>query len=446
MRATALAIVRRLRDAGHEALFAGGCVRDRLRGVAPADHDVATSARPEDVQALFARTVPVGAAFGVILVVEDGHEVEVATFREDVGVLDGRHPAEVRFADARADALRRDFTVNGMFEDPETGAVLDFVGGRADLAARVVRAIGDPAARFREDRLRILRAVRFATVLDFRIDGATMRAAKAAAAAVASVSAERVRDELDRILLSGRGGRGIGLLREAGLLDVVLPEVAALDGVAQPPEFHPEGDVLTHTRMMLDDYRGGGEAVALAALLHDVGKARTATVNDKGRIAFPEHAPLGARMAVDILERLRYPSRTVAQVETLVARHMDWHDLRKMRSAKQRRFLLREDFEHHLELHRMDCAACHGDLSLHRFAVEERARLAAEPPPVRPLANGDDLVRLGHRPGPSFKWMLDALLDAQLEGAVRTREEALSFLEARFPPPDGRPLAEGGRA
>jgi poly(A) polymerase len=238
----------------------------------------------------------------------------------------------------------------------------------------------------------------------------------------------------------------LGLLREAGLLGVVLPEVAALDGVAQPPEFHPEGDVLTHTRMMLDGYREGGETVALAALLHDVGKARTATVNPKGRIAFPDHAPVGAGMAVDILERLRYPSRTVAQVETLVARHMDWHDLRKMRAAKQRRFLLRDDFDAHLELHRLDCEACHGDLSLHRFAREERARLAAEPPPARPLANGDDLVRMGFRPGPAFRTMLDALLDAQLEGTVRTREEAVAFLERRYRPPTGKPLAEGGGA
>ncbi|MFI5402474.1 MAG: CCA tRNA nucleotidyltransferase, partial [Planctomycetota bacterium] len=415
------------RAAGHEALFAGGCVRDRLRGAPPKDYDIATSARPEQVQALFERTVAVGAVFGVVLV--DG--VEVATFREDLGIADGRHPAQVRFSDARADALRRDFTVNGMFEDPETGEVLDFVGGRADMKARVVRAIGDPALRFREDRLRLLRAVRFATVLDFRIERATLQAVRDAAPSIAGVSAERVRDELSKIVVSGRGGRGLGLLFDTGLLAVILPEVAALDGLAQTARYHPEGDVLTHTRMLLDGYREGGEEVALAALLHDIGKKPTLEMKE-GRPTFPGHAQVGAQMTGDILRRLRYPNRIVDQVVEIVDRHMDWPHLQQMREAKRRRLLLREDLPLHMEMHRLDCLACHGDTSIHAYALEERRRLEAEPPPVKPFLTGDDLIGMGFAPGPSFKAMLEAIVDAQLEGSVRSADEARAFVRARY--------------
>jgi len=440
-RAAALRVARRLQSAGHEALFAGGSVRDRLRGVEPHDHDVATSARPEEVQGLFERTVGVGAAFGVILVVIDDEQIEVATFREDHGIADGRHPASVRFTDARADALRRDFTINGMFEVPETGEVLDFVGGRADLEARCIRTIGDPDARFREDRLRILRAIRFATVLDFRIDPDTMAAVRTHAPAIDDVSAERIRDELTKMLVSGRGGRGVGLLKEAGLLRRLLPEVNALDGVAQPARFHPEGDVLTHTRMLLDGYRRGGPAVALAALLHDIGKESTACINDKGREAFPNHAKVGAAMATDVCRRLRYPNRVTETVNDLVLRHMDWPALPQMREAKRRRMLLEEDFALHMELHRLDCEACHRDLSIHDYAWEQRRKIEAEPPPIAPLLNGHALKEMGFTPSPAFKTMLDALVDAQLEERVTDADEAQAFIRSRFAPPDGRPLA-----
>jgi poly(A) polymerase len=439
-RAPALDVARRLRAAGHEALFAGGCVRDRLRGVEPVDYDVATSARPPEVEALFERTVAVGAAFGVVVVVTGGGDVEVATFREDVGVADGRHPASVRFADARADALRRDFTVNGMFEVPETGEVLDFVGGREDLRARRIRAIGDPALRFREDRLRILRAIRFATVLDFAVDAPTMDAIRTHAPAIRDVSAERIGAELLRIVCSGRGGRGIGLLREAGLLARLLPEVEALHAVPQPSRFHPEGDVLTHTRMLLDGYREGGEAVALAALLHDVGKPPTA-VRERGRIAFPNHAKVGAAMAVEVCARFRYPNRVTTLVEDLISRHMDWPALPKMREAKRRRALLDPEFDRHMELHRLDCEACHRDLSIHRYAREQRRALDAEPPPVRPLLGGDALKEMGFLPGPAFRVILEALVDAQLEGRVRDAADASRFVRAHYAPPDGRALA-----
>jgi len=438
----ARAIARRLKEAGHEALFVGGCVRDRLRGVEPKDFDLATSAAPEEVRALFAHTLAVGAAFGVTVVVEGGTPVEVATFRWDRGVFDGRHPKDVVFgASAQKDALRRDFTINGLFEDPESGAVSDYVGGRADLAAGLVRCIGDPALRFREDRLRMLRAVRFATGFDFRIEARTRAAIEKAAPQAAGVSTERCRDELLRIVLSGRGGRGVGLLKETGLLEVLLPEVAAMDGVVQPARFHPEGDVLSHTRLLLDDYRGRDPVIALSALLHDVGKPPTACINAKGRPAFPNHALLGAAMAASILKRLRFPNRTIQQVEELVARHMDWPSLPRMRPAKQRRFLLREDFDRHHELHRLDCRACHGNLSVFRFAAAERARLLAAPPPVRPLLDGYALKAMGFVPGPSFSRMLRALVDAQLVGAVADPSQARAFLLERFAPPDGRPVA-----
>ncbi|MGQ0613032.1 MAG: CCA tRNA nucleotidyltransferase [Planctomycetaceae bacterium] len=440
-RALADRVAMRLHGAGHEALLAGGCVRDRLRGVEPADHDLATSARPEEVAALFPRTVPLGAAFGVMLVVEDGGEIEVATFREDIGIADGRHPASVRYADARADAARRDFTINGMFEDPRSGAILDFVGGRQDLDRGLVRSIGDPRARFREDRLRLLRAVRFATTLDFVIEPATAAAIREAAPAVTEVSAERVRDELNRILLSGRGGRGLGLLQEFGLLAGILPEIAALDGVAQGPTYHPEGDVFTHTRLLLDGYREGGLMVALGALLHDIGKPATARPEPDGNVAFPGHAALGVRMTDEVMRRLRYPARETEQVKALVEHHMDFPNVPKMREAKRRRFLLREDFPLHLELHRLDCLASHGLLDLHATCVEARARLLAEPPPTRPLLDGEALKALGFRPGPSFRTMLDDLMDAQLEEKVTNAEEAGAWVLARWQPPDGRRIA-----
>jgi poly(A) polymerase len=442
-RAFALEVARRLRAAGHEALFAGGCVRDRLRGIEPKDYDVATSARPEEVQALFPRNVPTGAAFGVIRVVGDEGDVEVATFREDIGGSDGRHPAGVRYADARADALRRDFTINGMFEDPESGEVIDFVGGRGDLRAGVVRTIGDPAARFCEDHLRLLRAVRFATLLGFVIERQTARAIRTHAPLLAKVSSERVRDELVRILTSGRGGRGIGLMAELGLLPPVLPEVAALDGVAQSAEFHPEGDVLTHTRLVLEEYREGGAIVAMAALLHDVGKPATAERGPDGRIGFPGHADLSARMAREICRRLRFSAAETDAIEALVAHHMDFPNIPKMREAKRRRFLLRPDFEAHLELHRMDCRASHGKLDLYAWCVERRAALLAEPPPLRPLLSGHDLKAMGFEPGPAFRTILDALLDAQLEERVRNAAEAQRFVLSRYAPPNGKSIAEG---
>jgi len=441
-RAIAIEVVVTLRAAGHDALFAGGCVRDRLLGRAISDFDVATSATPDEVQALFERTVGVGAAFGVVLVVMGESQVEVATFREDLGIADGRHPETVRFADARADAARRDFTINGMFEDPISGEVLDFVGGQEDLQRGLVRAIGDPLERFREDRLRMLRALRFATVLDFVIDRPTRAAIEAEHAGITDVSAERIRVELTKMFVSGRGGRGLGLLHETGLLALVLPEVAALVELAHDTPYHPEGDVFTHTRMLMDGIQGGGEALAWAALLHDIGKAPTVMTTESGRRAFFGHESEGARMAVDVMERLRFPRRTIEEVECLVAKHMVWPALPKMREARKRRFLLQDDFDLHLELHRLDCSACHNDLSLHAWAREQKALLDAEPPPIEPLITGRDLIAMGFQPGPRFTTMLESLKDAQLEGRVGDEEAARAFILKQFPLPNGKPLAE----
>jgi poly(A) polymerase len=429
--ALARRIVRRLRAHRHEAWLVGGCVRDLLLGLAPKDFDVATSAPPGRLLELFPGSGEVGAHFGVVLVREGAAQVEVSTFRSDGLYLDGRRPSEVRFESSpRADVLRRDFTINGLLLDPETGEVLDFVGGRADLEARLLRAIGDPVERFQEDHLRLLRAIRFAARLGFVIEPATMRAIGACHAAIASVAAERVRDELVRILTEGGARRGIELLAESGLLEDVLPEVAALRGVAQPPEFHPEGDVWTHTLLMLEAMGRPSPALALGTLLHDIGKPRTFRIED--RIRFNGHDAVGARMAEAVLDRLRFPRETARQVEALVAQHMRFIGVRRMKASTLKRFLRAPGFADLLELHRLDALASNGDLEAYEFA---RQALEAMPPeqlhPAR-LITGDDLLAAGYPRGPLLATILTAVEDAQLEGTVTTHEEALRFVRGRF--------------
>lgn len=426
--AAASRIVRRLREAGFEAYLAGGCVRDMLLDRPSADYDVATAATPAEVTALFPRTVPVGAAFGVVRLVEADGEYEVATFRAEGPYLDGRHPSSVRYTSAREDALRRDFTVNGLFLDPDSGRVLDYVDGRADLEARVIRTIGEPAARFDEDRLRMLRAVRQAAELGFAIAPPTLDAVRRLGAGLGSVSAERIRDELERLVTGPDPARGLTLLRETGLLEMVLPEVAAEVGVPQPPEFHPEGDVFEHTRLALGHLRAPSPALAMAVLLHDVGKPRTITID--GRIRTPRHDEVGAEIARAVMERLRFSRREIDLVGTLVGRHMMFKDLPHMREARLRRFLAAPEFPDLLELHRVDCAASHGDLSAHDWARAQAARVAAEPPPPRRLLAGEDVLARGVPPGPRVGVLLRAVDDARLEGRVRTRDEALALLEA----------------
>ncbi|MGH9535906.1 MAG: CCA tRNA nucleotidyltransferase [Terriglobales bacterium] len=435
----ALDILHALRAAGHQAYFAGGSVRDQLLGRPAADYDVATDALPEHVQRLFPRHAAVGAQFGVILVhgeagPEAGHSVEVATFRADLSYADGRRPAAVRYTgDWREDVRRRDFTVNGLLLDPDTGEVLDAVGGQADLSARVIRAIGDPRARFREDRLRLLRAPRFAARLDFTLDAGTAEAIRAEADALTIVSPERTRDELLKMLTEGGARRAFELLDDLRLLPVVLPEVAAMKGVAQPPQFHPEGDVWTHTLMMLAALPAGADPVlALGVLLHDVGKPPTFR-RATDRIRFDQHAAVGAAMAEQIGRRLRLPGEQIEQLVALVAEHMKFGDVERMRLSTLKRFLRQPGFARHLELHRLDCLMSHGDLRLYEFARQQLA--AAAPEQMRPprLLTGDDLAALGYPPGPAFREMLAALEDAQLEGRLVTRAEAVTFLQQRFP-------------
>ncbi|NLB65227.1 MAG: CCA tRNA nucleotidyltransferase [Lentisphaerae bacterium] len=418
-----LAIVRKLHEQGHEAHLVGGCVRDALLGRTPKDWDIATSARPEEIEALFPKTVAVGKAFGIMTVVpEDAPPVEVATFRSDAGYADGRRPESVQFTNAVEDARRRDFTINSLLYDPASGAIHDTAGGQADLAARLIRAIGDPARRFAEDHLRMLRAVRFAATLGFTIEPATLAAIQAQAGSIRRISAERVRDELFEILTAApRAGEGLQLLLESGLLAEILPEVAAMVGVEQPPEFHPEGDVFTHTKMMLDAMEPGRPLrLALAVLLHDVGKpvtAMLATLPDgTRRWRFEGHAPLGAEMTREILTRLRAPTALVDKVSHMVGNHMRFGDALKMRPAKVRRLIGAPTFEDELELHRLDCLSSHALFGVHDFLRQAHAQYVAEPVLPEPLVMGRDLVVLGLEPGPRFKHILQALYDLQLEG------------------------------
>jgi poly(A) polymerase len=466
----ALAIARTLRDAGHQAFFAGGCVRDLLLGVPPKDYDVATSATPDQVVALFPRTFTVGAHFGVVLVCEeiDGIEIatEVATFRSDGAYSDGRRPDAVRYTtDPREDVLRRDFTINGMLLDPlayeATGdldsSVLDYVGGRRDLALGVVRAIGDPKLRYAEDKLRLLRAVRFAARLNFHLE---VEGIRCKAADITQVSAERTRDELTKILTEGGAARGFELLYQLGLLARILPEVVRLRGVPQPPEFHPEGDVWVHTLLLLEKLGPATDAplpsreasrtvrstLAWGALLHDIGKPATYQPPNPripgDRIRFNGHVEVGVRIAEEILARLHFSNDDTAQIVALIKNHMRFGDVLQMKQSTLKRFLRLPRFDEHLELHRLDCLSAHGDLTLYNFA---RAQFEAEPTPdlrPAPLLTGDDLIAAGYRPSPQFKPMLALAEDAQLEGSATTREQALALVQSAYP----LPTPSGARA
>ncbi|HEY6447826.1 MAG TPA: CCA tRNA nucleotidyltransferase [Acidobacteriaceae bacterium] len=447
-------IVDRLRAARYEAYFAGGCVRDLLLGLMPKDFDVATSAHPDAVLAMFPRTFAVGAHFGVVLVCQDaeGQEIvtEVATFRSDGAYLDGRHPAEVRFStNVREDVLRRDFTINGMMLDPVlqretcnlTSALLDYVGGQNDLRDGVIRAIGEPRQRFEEDKLRMLRAVRFAARLGYAIEPGTERAIRALAPGIAQVSRERVRDELTRMLTEGRARQAFELLDRTGLLRQVLPEIVRMHGVDQPPEYHPEGDVFVHTMLLLEKLPAGcSPTLAWGALLHDVGKPATFSHQPPDRIRFNGHVEVGVKIAHEILRRLRFSNEDCAQILSLVENHMRFGDVEKMKESTLKRFFRLPQFDEHLALHRLDVLSSHGDLSLWDFAKRKREEMPEQE--VRPalLVTGRDLIAAGYEPGPQFKDMLRMAEDAQLEGQIRTREEGLvliaaSCAELRTPPP-----------
>ena len=424
-------ICRVLAEAGHEAFLVGGCVRDLVLGRPPEDYDVATDATPDRVESLFPGSLTVGAKFGVVAVVEEGVQVEVATFRSDISYTDGRHPDRVVFSRSAAeDVRRRDFTINGLLLDPGSGQVLDFVGGRADLEAGLIRAIGDPEHRFAEDKLRMLRAIRFAARFGFAIELTTFAAIRRLTPEIRQVSAERVRDELTRLLREGSARRGFELLDASGLLAEVLPEVARMKGVEQPPEFHPEGDVWIHTRLMLQELPAGvSETLAWAVLLHDVGKPPTFTPasGPGSRIRFDGHAEVGAVMTQAICKRLRFSNAQAEQSVSLVRNHLRFIDVPRMKPATLKRFVRLPAFEEHLELHRLDCLSSHGKLDTYDFVRRFLAVTPAEE--VRPprLVSGEDLKSLGLKPGPIFGRILAAIEEAQLDAKVKTREDALAL-------------------
>jgi poly(A) polymerase len=478
-RQLATEIVHTLRQRGHQAYFAGGCVRDLLLGREPADYDVATDATPRQVMQIFPQTYAVGEQFGVVLVPfnadttkdtkeHEGDEpaqtdsfeervvpgamggsgkqrylflppslrksVEVATFRSDVGYSDGRHPDEVRFSkDPRQDVERRDFTINGMMLDPETNKVLDFVGGREDLKAGIIRAIGDPNRRFAEDKLRMLRAVRFAARFDYQIDPATMSAIQKSAPQIHQVSCERIREELTKMLTEGLARRAFELLDTSGLLPEVLPEIAAMKGVAQSPQHHPEGDVFVHTLLLLDKLpAGGSKTLAWGALLHDVGKPPTFRVAPD-RIRFDSHVEVGVKMAAEICRRLRFSNYETGQILALVDNHMRFADVQRMKQSTLKKFLRLAAFDEHLELHRMDCLSSHGNLDSYEYSRDQLQSIPPEAIRPTPLITGQDLIEAGYAPGPRFKEILSAIEDAQLEGRIATHAAALEWLAREFP-------------
>src|SRR3984957_676639 len=434
----ATSIVQTLRQRGFQAYLAGGCVRDLLLQREPKDYDVATDATPDQVMSIFPETYAVGVQFGVVLVpVPDGEKsgtVEVATFRSDIGYSDGRRPDEVRFSrNPGEDVARRDFTINGMLLDPVSGEVLDFVGGRRDLEAGIIRTIGDPQRRFGEDKLRLLRAIRFAARFSYAIDPQTFVAMRQLAPQIEIVSRERVREELTRMLTQENTRRAFLLLDESGLLREVLPEISAMKGVEQPPEFHPEGDVFVHTLLLLENLPHPCPlTLAWGALLHDVGKPATFRVAPD-RIRFDDHVNVGAKIAEEICGRLRFSNNDTAQILALVENHMRFGHVSRMKESTLKKFLRMPSFDEHMALHRADSLASHRNLSTYEFLERKRVEI----PPAKmwpaPLVTGDDLIAAGHRPGPRFREILDAVEDAQLEGLLSSREAALEFVHKEFP-------------
>jgi poly(A) polymerase len=439
-------ICQTLRSKGYQAYFVGGCVRDILLHREPADYDVASDANPERVEQIFPNSLTVGAKFGVVVVVQEAEPseqpvsaaatVEVATYRSDIGYSDGRHPDRVVYSSTpQEDVRRRDFTINGLLLDPETNEVLDFVGGRDDLRAGIIRAIGRPEERFREDKLRMLRAVRFAARFGYTIEPETLRALQRLAPEINLVSAERLRDELTKLLTEGAARRGFELLDETRLLPELLPEISRMKGVEQPPQFHPEGDVWIHTLLMLEGLKAGcSPTLAWGVLLHDVGKPPTFTPpsGPNGRIRFDRHVEVGTVMAEEICERLRFSNDDAGQIASLVANHLRFKDVPQMKRSTLKRFVRLDRFEEHMELDRLDCSSSHRNLENYEFM----RRFLAETPsdqvrPVR-LLTGDDLIGMGFRPGSQFKEILHAAEDAQLEGGIRTHDDAVRWLRKNY--------------
>jgi len=430
-RVIAKQIVERLQSAGFAAFWVGGCVRDFLLGREPQDFDIASDAKPDDVEKLFKRTIPVGKKFGVIIVVEGEQQFQVATFRAEADYRDGRRPEKVVFANAEADASRRDFTVNGLFYDPHTEKIHDWVGGDRDLRAKIIRTIGAPEERFGEDHLRMLRAVRFAAQLGFQIEPRTLEAIRSLAPKIQAISAERIRDELIKLFSPPHAARGLDLLRDSGLLEPILPELAATVTCEQTPDFHPEGSVFNHIRLMLEKVPADAhESLPWAVLLHDIAKPVTAEHDrDSGRIHFYGHERVGAEMAEQILQRLRFPKKQTDEIVTCVRNHMQFKDVMEMRKATLRRLLLRDTFALELELHRLDCLGSSGNLEHYEFLLAQMEELKSKPAIRPPLLNGNNLMELGIKPGKELGAMLAEVREKQLAEEITTPEEARAWVK-----------------
>jgi len=430
----ATGIVRRLQEAGFAAYWVGGCVRDLLLGRPATDYDIVTSALPEEVERLFNRTIPVGRKFGVVVVLEQAHQFQVATFRAEADYRDGRHPEQVTFGDAMADARRRDFTINGLFFDPVQQELHDWVRGKADIEGKIIRTIGAPAERFAEDHLRLLRAVRFAAQLGFQIEPETMAAVRSQAANIRGISPERIRDELIKLFSPPHAGRGLDLLRESGLLEHILPEIAATINCEQSPDYHPEGSVFEHLKLMLGNLPLKADPyLAWAVLLHDVAKPVTAGHDPAtGSIHFYGHERVGAEMAAQILERLRFPRKQNDDIVQAVRYHMQFKDVREMRKSTLRRLLLRPTFPLELELHRLDCLGSHGQLDIYDFLVAEAKELDKRPDILPPLITGNDLQAMGMKPGPALGALLREIREKQLQDELKTPGQAKRWAQAEL--------------
>ena len=431
----AMKVVSKLQQSGYLAYFAGGCVRDLLRDEIPTDYDIATNALPEQVAALFSKTRSVGAHFGVIIVISGEFVFEVATFRNDGSYGDGRRPETVEFTSPEEDVLRRDFTINGIFYDPIEDRTIDYVNGQDDINSATVRAIGDPESRFKEDHLRLLRAVRFAARFDYKIEESTWAAICGNAKEIKNISEERIRDELSKILLDPERVRGFDLLMESGLMEAIIPEIIDLKGCEQPPQFHPEGDVFVHTRLMLTLLKEDPSlSLVLSVLLHDIGKPATFSYDEEAdRIRFNGHDKIGSDMAATILRRLKYPNKIIEEVTEMVVNHMTFKDVQKMREAKLKRFMARPTFEDETELHRVDCLGSWGGLDNYDFLNQKRTEFDNEPIIPPPLLTGKDLIEIGWNPGPELGEILTKVQDLQLEGSLSSKEEAMDWVNSNHP-------------
>jgi len=432
LREESIQIIKKLRSAGYQALWAGGCVRDLIMRKKPHDFDIATSALPDEVEGLFKKTIPVGKKFGVILVQKGKHVFEVATFRKDQGYKDGRHPIGVKFTEESEDAQRRDFTINALYYDPVKKKTIDYVDGRKDIKNKLIRTVGNPIKRFEEDHLRLMRAIRFAANLGFSIDENTWKAIKCSKKLIKKVSAERVRDELIKMFTRPNAGEALILLEESGLLKEVLPDIQAMKGVEQPPEFHPEGDVFIHTKLLMDKLKDPSMVLAFGALLHDVGKPPTKSFQ-KGRICFYQHAELGAKMSEQILKKLKFSNNEIKDICSLVANHMKFAAVQEMRQGKLKRLISLETFSDELELHRIDCMSCHEILDNYYFMKKKVKQFKKEELKPKHFIMGGDLIKLGYSPGPVMGDIIEQCYEAQLENKITAKKEAISWVKKHFP-------------